>query len=172
MKNKNDGFMKALFIARFQPFHKGHLHAIKTAMKNFDELVIGIGSSNESNTWRNPFSFEEREEMVRRAGIKCRIISLADTENDKDWCKQVLKLEDFDVVITGSEWVSKCFSRTKEVKKPNFLLPDVYNGTKIREKIMKNEEWKDLVPKNVASFIKNIDGVKRIKELAEREFEF
>jgi len=172
MKNKNNDFMKALFIARFQPLHKGHLYAIKTAMKNFDKLIIGIGSSNESNTWRNPFSFEEREEMLKKAGVRCKIIGLADTADDKDWCKQILKLEDFDVVITGSEWVRKCFSEVKEVKPPNFLLPEVYNGTKIREKIMKDEAWKDLVPKNVASFIKNIDGVKRIKELAEREFEF
>ncbi|MEM5834941.1 MAG: adenylyltransferase/cytidyltransferase family protein, partial [Candidatus Aenigmatarchaeota archaeon] len=36
--------MKALFILRAQPFHKGHLYAIKKAAKKF-EVIIGIGSS-------------------------------------------------------------------------------------------------------------------------------
>lgn len=163
---------KALFITRAQPFHKGHSYAIEEATKKFDEVVIGIGSSNESNTWRNPFSFEEREEMLKLAGVKCKIIGIPDIGDDVEWCEQICKMLDFDVVITGSEWVKRCFSGIKEVMKPNFLLPEVYSGTKVREKIVKGEEWEDLVPKKVANFIKKIDGIKRIRELAEKELEF
>lgn len=140
-------------------------------MKNFDELIIGIGSSNESNTWRNPFSFEEREEMLKRAGVKCEIIGIPDVGNNKKWVKQILKMEDFDVVITGSEWVKRCFFGIKEARKPNFLLPEIYNGTRVREKIIKGEEWEDLVSKEVARFIKKIKGEKRIRDLAEKEID-
>ncbi|MDI6798386.1 MAG: nicotinamide-nucleotide adenylyltransferase [Candidatus Aenigmarchaeota archaeon] len=164
--------VKALFITRAQPFHKGHLHAIKEAMKKFDELVIGIGSSNESNTWKNPFSFEERVEMIKRAGVRCKVIGIPDVESDKKWVKQILEMEDFDVVITGSEWVKRCFSGIKEVRKPNFLLLEIYNGTRIKEKIVRDEEWEDLVPRKVANFIKKLGGTKRIKKLAEKELEF
>lgn len=163
---------KAIFITRAQPFHLGHLHAVQEAMKKFDEVVIGIGSSNESNTWRNPFSFEERKEMIEMTGVKCKIIGIPDIGNDEEWCKNVIKMEKFDVVVTGSDMVTRCFSGTKEVMKPSFLLPEIYNGIRIREKIVKSEEWEDLVPKNVAEYIKKIDGVRRIKELAERELEF
>lgn len=159
-------------IGRFQPVHLGHLYAIKEAIKKFDELVIGIGSSNESNTWRNPFSFEERKEMLKRAGVKCKIVGIPDVGDDKEWCKQISKMVNFDVVVTGSEWIKRCFSGKKDVIKPNFLLPEIYNGTRIREKIVKDEEWKDLVPRKIANYIKKIDGMKRIKELAEKELEF
>lgn len=163
--------VKALMIGRFQPVHLGHLHAIKEAMKKFD-LIIGIGSSSESNTWRNPFSFEERKDMLKKAGVRCKIIGIQDVGDDEEWCKQILKMVDFDVVITGSEWVKKCFSGKKEVRKPNFLLPEIYSGTRIREKIVKGEEWQDLVPRKVADFIEKIEGIKRIRELAEKELEF
>jgi len=53
-----------LFIGRFQPFHLGHLSDIKDALKEVDELVIAIGSSQHSGTKENPFSTEERIKMI------------------------------------------------------------------------------------------------------------
>ena len=44
-----------LFIGRFQPFHNGHLQDIKNALKEVDELIIAIGSSQHFNTKENPF---------------------------------------------------------------------------------------------------------------------
>ena len=53
---------RGLFIGRFQPFHLGHLKDIKRAIQEVDELVIGVGSSNEECTKENPFTVEERIE--------------------------------------------------------------------------------------------------------------
>ena len=55
---------RGLFIGRFQTFHLGHLLDIKNALKEVDELVIGVGSSIEKYTKYNPFSVEERLEMI------------------------------------------------------------------------------------------------------------
>jgi len=44
-----------LIIGRFQPFHKGHLHAIEHALKEVDELIIAVGSSQYVNTEDNPW---------------------------------------------------------------------------------------------------------------------
>ena len=66
--------MKALLIGRFQPFHKGHLQAIKKILKEANEVVIVIGSSQFKNTVENPFSAEERLEMIRQA-LKEEMIS-------------------------------------------------------------------------------------------------
>lgn len=54
----------ALFIGRFQPFHQGHLDAIKQISE--DEIIIGIGSSQYSKTDDNPYSFEERQKMIEK----------------------------------------------------------------------------------------------------------
>jgi len=39
----------ALFIGKFQPFHKGHLFALRQVLKKFDKVIIGIGSINVLN---------------------------------------------------------------------------------------------------------------------------
>jgi cytidyltransferase-like protein len=42
--------MPAIFVGRFQPFHKGHLKAIRWILKREKEIFIVIGSSQESFT--------------------------------------------------------------------------------------------------------------------------
>ena len=56
--------MNGLLIGRFQPFHLGHLDAVLFGLSRTENLFIGIGSSNKSNERRNPFSAEERREMI------------------------------------------------------------------------------------------------------------
>ena len=161
--------MKALFIGRFQPFHKGHLHAIKQAMKKFDEVIIAIGSADKANMKTNPFSFEERKRMIRAClGKGVKIIDAEDKISDEEWARSLVEKIKFDVVITGSDWVKKCFEGIKEVVKPDFLEPNKYNGTKIREKIAKGEKWKRLVPPQVSKLIQEVNGEERIKKLFEK----
>ncbi|WP_243678243.1 adenylyltransferase/cytidyltransferase family protein [Vulcanisaeta distributa] len=46
--------VRALFVGRFQPLHRGgHEEVIKWLLGRHDELVIAIGSANESFTPRN-----------------------------------------------------------------------------------------------------------------------
>ena len=42
----------------------------------------------------------------------------------------------------------------------------MYTSTFVREKMLKDESWTTLVPKSVAEFIKKIDGVNRLRDLA------
>ena len=55
----------SVFIGRFQPFHKGHLHNVQEALAVADRLVLIIGSSWRARSPKNPFSFEERAAMIR-----------------------------------------------------------------------------------------------------------
>ena len=159
--------MKSLFILRAQPLHKGHLHAIKKAEKKF-ELIIGIGSSNIKNTPENPFSFRERKEMLRLAGVKCKIVPIPDFYNCEKWTDYVLNKIDFDLVISGNDWVKECFKRKKKVINPDFFKPEKYKASLIREKIAKGEKWEHLVPRKVADYIKKIDGEERIRKIFEK----
>src|SRR3989304_2190105 len=58
---------RGLFVGRFQPFHLGHLGAIKDVLGEVDEIVIVIGSAQYSHTVNNPFTAGERLVMVSRA---------------------------------------------------------------------------------------------------------
>jgi nicotinamide-nucleotide adenylyltransferase len=42
----------------------------------------------------------------------------------------------------------------------------IYASTFVREKMLKGENWEALVPKSVADFVSNIDGVNRLRDLA------
>jgi nicotinamide-nucleotide adenylyltransferase len=87
-----------LYVGRFQPFHNGHKSVVKEALKHCDRLIIAVGSSQESRTKKNPFTFEERRELIWRSlkGLNDRvlIIPLPDREfygDDCTWGQYVLE---------------------------------------------------------------------------------
>jgi len=41
----------------------------------------------------------------------------------------------------------------------------VYSSTEIRKRMVKSEDWEEYVPRKVAVFIKEIDGVNRLRDL-------
>ena len=100
--------MNALFIGRFQPFHHGHLYVITSIMKEHNSIVIGIGSSQYSNTLENPFSYSERKEMITRvltaASISSfQIESIPDIHDPPNWVDHVTKLvSDFNIIYTNN----------------------------------------------------------------------
>lgn len=53
-----------VFIGRFEPFHNGHLNVVKQALGLSDRVLILIGSANQPRTPKNPFTYEERKEMI------------------------------------------------------------------------------------------------------------
>jgi len=159
-----------LFIGRFQPFHKGHLQDIKDAIKEVDELIIAIGSSQFSHTEENPFSVEERIEMIESTLIKNNISNytifpVPDIGDDKKWIEHVkVIVPEFDIVFTGNELTEKLFiEKNYKVKKVNLMKG--INGTTIRDKIIKNQDWQELVPEQVKDFIEKNNIVERIKKL-------
>lgn len=53
-----------IFIGRFQPVHQGHVHAIGIAASQVDRLYILVGSANQCRSIRNPWTFQERSQML------------------------------------------------------------------------------------------------------------
>lgn len=158
-----------LFIGRFQPFHNAHLIDIKNALKEVDKLLILIGSAQYSHTKDNPFSVNERKTMIK-AVLKasdtknCKIFTLADINDDSKWVDYVkMNLPKFDVVFSGNLRVIRLFKEKNFPIKKIKLIKNI-NGTKIREKILKDKNWQDDVPKVIVRFIEGVDGVKRIRE--------
>ncbi len=167
--------MPALFIGRFQPFHKGHLAAIKWILKKERNIFIIIGSNQIFPTKENPFHFKERKEMIERTllkeGIKnFKIFGVHDYNNDELWAKKVLKATktkpDTTLVFTCNPWTKRCFKKVGVEVRTHPLFFNKLSATKIRRKITVNKNWKNLVPKTVYDFLKKIDGEERIKKLS------
>lgn len=56
-----------VFIGRFQPLHIGHEHVITHALERVKRLIVLVGSANVARDPRNPFTYAEREAMLRSA---------------------------------------------------------------------------------------------------------
>ena len=160
---------RGLFIGRFQPFHLGHLQDIKNALEEVNELVIGLGSSNEEYTKDNPFTVNERVEMINLVlavnNIKKYIVfTIPDVHDDTKWVKHIeTVVPKFDIVYTGNKWTEQCFKGKYEIKEVKMLKG--VSSTIIRNRILKNKNWQSLVPKEVVDYLKKIGGVKRVKKI-------
>jgi len=161
--------MKGLFVGRFQPFHLGHLKAIKWILERCEKVTIVIGSSQQSFTERNPFTVEERKEMVKRSleeeGVgedKYEIIGIPDVFDCERWVKSILNKAKFEVVFSRNSWVKECFDLF-EIPVNKHPMFREYSARKIRRMMMEDEDWKCLIPNGSGKTIKNIDYKKRLK---------
>lgn len=57
-------FMIGGLPARMQPAHDGHLENLEGGMKRCKYFVLLLGSSNMARSYKNPFTYEERKQMV------------------------------------------------------------------------------------------------------------
>ncbi|PTD94581.1 nicotinamide-nucleotide adenylyltransferase [archaeon SCG-AAA382B04] len=169
--------MRALTIGRFQPFHKGHLNVVKKISNEVDEIVICIGSAQISHEVDNPFTAGERIEMIKKSlsqnGIDniYYIIPIEDIERNSLWVSHLESMTPpFDVVYSNNSLVARlCRERGYEVRHSPLFKRDKYSGTEIRNRILKDEEWKSLVPNGTKEVIKEVKGVKRLKKVSREE---
>lgn len=169
---------RALFIGRFQPFHRGHLYAVKRILEEAEELIIVVGSAQMSHELDNPFTAGERIEMIRRAldaeGIdrgRYMLIPIPDAPAHTVWVSMVeSQTPRFDVVYTNQPLTRRLMLEAGyEVRGIELYERERYEATEIRRRILAGEEWRDLVPEEVYRYLIEIDGVGRIRDLAKSD---
>ena len=167
---------RGLFIGRFQPFHLGHIAAIKFALTNVDELIIVIGSSQASYDQQNPFTSGERLSMIKDSLnadtlIDCKktlIVPVPDTNVHSTWTHTVdMLVPKYDVVFTNNAFTGYLFiQRNIPVTEPKLLNRNDLSGTEIRRRMLKNIKWTNLVTEQTQLVIQKINGVERVKKIA------
>ena len=166
---------RALFLGRFQPFHLGHLSALKWILKREEEAVICIGSSQFSYSLENPFSVGERIEMVwrvlkyERLTDRCIIASVPDSFGLRYlWAELLVShCPKFDIVYTNDK-LSQLLLSDHNIKTSSIPLfkRDVYRASLIREKIIRGENWEEALHPTTVEYLKKIKGIERIRKLA------
>ena len=187
-----------VFIGRFQPFHMEHKRVIETALTQAKHVLVLVGSSGKARTVRNPFTFEERSDMIFEAfspwdRARMRVKPLRDkTYNDSAWIKQVqdtvtqtaIALNNPTTVnLSGtgrvgligaskdnSSYYLKLFPQWESVNVP---IEYNVNATEIRESFFEDEEVTmaaDL-PRNVVEFLEEFSETPECETLR-REYWF
>ena len=164
--------MNGLLIGRFQPFHLGHLEALRFALSKVDKLWVGLGSSNRPSEKNNPFTAEERKEMILSSiddsmKNKISIYFIPDLDNHVKWIEKIDTIvPNFDVVFSNDELTKHLYSkRITQVISIPFLKRDELSGTNIRDLITGDQKWDHLVPEGTKNFLINTSANDRLKNL-------
>ena len=164
--------MDGLLIGRFQPFHLGHLDAVLFGLSRTENLFICIGSSNKSNERRNPFSAEERREMIISSiepsmADRLKIFDIPDVGDHEKWTFEIDKIvPKYDIIFTNDEFTKTLFEK-REMNVVQVVLKDreKFSGTNIRELIADDKNWQDLVPRGTRKVLDKINAIERLKNL-------
>ncbi len=169
---------RGLYVGRFQPFHLGHLHAIRHVLAEVDEVVIVIGSAQYSHRLTNPFTAGERLAMVRQALNEASIdpsrywiIPIRDMHVHMRWVAEVKGYApEFDSIYSNDPLTRRLFFEAGYPVEPiPFHKRQVYSSTQIRERMIEDRPWAEFVPEDVAKYISEIDGVGRLRDLAKTD---
>lgn len=113
-------FDRAVYIGRFQPFHNSHLEVVKRGLEIADELIIVVGSINAAPNIKNPWTFEERREMILSSlegGLRLRE---GKGESAVDWFApdrvHVVGVRDY--YYNENTWISEVQSQTTQFIRP------------------------------------------------------
>jgi len=163
-------FMRGLYIGRFQPYHLGHQAVLKKIAEEVEEIVIVIGSAQDSHTPENPFTGGERVEMIYAAlsesdlRERCVVTPLQDIKRNSVWVSHLQSMvPSFDLVYSNNPLVVQLISEAGiQIRKPPMYQRDLYSGTAIRKLMRENGDWAGLVPAAVARFIEEKGGVERL----------
>jgi nicotinamide-nucleotide adenylyltransferase len=161
----------ALFVGRFQPLHLGHVKAIRHILGREDRVILGVGSSQYSNTRENPFTAAERRKMLERVFAdsldRITVVLIPDVHDDSRWVAHVSSLaQGFDVVYTSSEHERRLFDDAGfKVFLTPFFDRGVYSATKVREQMAEGGSWRSLLPQGSVEVIEEVGGVERLRKL-------
>lgn len=142
---KNNGRIW-VFLGRFQPFHIGHYSIVEKILAEYERLILVIGSAEKSGTDDNPWTLQEREEIIRASTPlelqeRMDIVGLDDVPDDDIWGENLQVLLPSEVIFfTGNEWVRDiCERHGIQTDWIDSYEIDI-SGTKIREMIRRGED--------------------------------
>lgn len=85
----------AIAAMRCTPLHLGHTANIQRMCESYHNVIICLGSADKSRVRENPYTIEERIQMLHNVfGERIRIVPLKDlgaTRNTNEWCDYILR---------------------------------------------------------------------------------
>lgn len=87
----------AVVIGRFQPLHQGHLALLHEALERAQRVIVILGSAYKARTPKNPFTWQERAQLVQAAlpedaCTRLTLVPLRDAYNAVVWAQNVRAL--------------------------------------------------------------------------------
>ncbi|UCG00492.1 MAG: nicotinamide-nucleotide adenylyltransferase [Candidatus Heimdallarchaeota archaeon] len=165
---------RGLFVGRFNPFHKGHLKAVQDILEQEDEIIIAIGSTQQSHTVSDPFTAGERVLMIRAAMKeldipleRVYIVTIPDIHRNSVWVSHLRSYcPPFRRIYTNNSLTRRLFMEAgMEVRSTGPFNRVDFKGAQIRKHMAEGTKWSHMVPKAVWNIIESIDGLNRLQDI-------
>jgi len=135
-------------------------------------LWVGLGSSNKPVEKNNPFTAEQRKEMILSSiddsmKEKISIYFIPDLDNHMRWIEKIDTIvPKFNIIFSNDELTKHLYSkRNIQVISIPFLKRDSLSGTNIRDLIISDQKWDDLVPDGTRNFLEKTGAKEHLKNL-------
>ena len=176
-------------LGRFQPLHKGHANMIiaaeswRSSNSKDQPLIIAIGSSNQPQSIRNPWTYQERilmlETWLNSVGIEAALVPIPDLEDPPNWVAHAEKYHGVSGTLFTSDAKSAELygSSGWEVILSELENREKFQGWRVRATAQMMSTVGDLeavrsvlassVPKEVVSFLIDNDSIRRLAFMGE-----
>jgi len=143
-------------------------------LSDSSEVIVMVGSALQSHTSKNPFTAGERTHMIRLAlneadidPSRYYIIPVPDLRIHGIWVSHVCSLvPKFEVVYSNEPLTRRLFIEAGfKVESIPFFKRGLCSATEIRERMLRDSSWEELLPKSVVEYIREIHGVERLRDL-------
>lgn len=185
----------AVYIGRFQPFHNAHLQNVENGLSIAKKVLVLIGSAGSARNIRNPFTYDERFQMIYASIVEKYGVQVATERvvfkpvrdflyNDNDWVAEVQGVV-FDEIDKFDEDLKVCLVGSRKSDTyyldlfPQWNLEQIEEiplsaATRIRESYFNNGgvDYRFLdTPEAVKNFLKGFSETETYKNLCE-EFKY
>jgi cytidyltransferase-like protein len=167
-----------IVLGRFQPLHNGHVTLLENALTKGATTIV-IGSAQLGHEENNPWTGEERKQMLRAwLGVREAEIVLIDDINDPpNWVEHAKKVHGEGVLVTSDEKTAQLY-RTGDFKVEFVELQEreTLEGWRIRQTLTMlstvgddealREVMAKMLPKAVVEWLIEHDGIYRLSQIA------
>jgi len=184
-----------VYIGRFQPLHNGHVHVLKKALSSSDLTIVLIGSSGNSRSAKNPFTYTERARMIKTWQLaempdaRMIIMPLRDQPyNNAKWIQSVQESVELsiresgwqnsqlEIYLTGavkdsSSWYLQAFPQYASRLLPPVPASQVTCATDLRANYFHDELTDKEIPQQTFDFMLQFAGTNDF-DVLQQEYEY
>jgi len=165
-------------LGRFQPFHKGHQHLVESALA-LGPTTIAIGSSQESWTPDNPWSGDEREEMITTwlDNREATIVQIEDINDPPNWVDYATEFHGKGIIVTSDQETKNLYEKSGwQVEWVDLTKRESFEGWRVRSTLKmlstasevdaQKEVMSTILPDKITDWLISNDGLYRFYEIS------
>ncbi len=129
--------MNYIVLGRFQPLHNGHVILIEHALElaaDEGKVIVAIGSASCQMEPRNPWTGEERKQMVEAWNNQVEVVLIDDINDPPNWVEHATKIHGEGVLVTSDKQTADLYRESNwEVLEVELKNRENFEGWRIRQ---------------------------------------